>query len=174
MSIDPAALKIIRFPDPRLRARASTVDPADRALPGIIDRLFDLMRDAQGIGLAAPQVGLPMRIFVTHVPDEDPVDRVFINPQLTLDPGGVDAEEEGCLSLPEIRVTVRRALRVRMHALDRSGQLFEREQDGFLARVWQHEYDHLEGKLIIDRMSVMDRLATRRALQDLEADYEAV
>jgi peptide deformylase len=111
-------------------------------------------------------VGESLRIFVTCALYGEP-ERVFINPRLELS-GAITGGDEGCLSLPEIRAEIMRPPQARITALDLEGNEFTMERDGIWARVWQHEYDHLEGTLIIDRMRPLDRLANRRAIRDLE------
>jgi len=142
--------------------------------------MIELMHEAEGVGLAAPQVSLPWRMFVTagfaEVDDEDGEvdpqrhpDRVFINPSLELKPGPLQAMEEGCLSLPDIRCEIRRPGGATITAQNLDGETISMASEGFISRVWQHDFDHLEGVLIIDRMTPIDRIATRRTLKDLEA-----
>lgn len=167
-------MSIVRYPDPVLRKRAEPVDPADPALADIAARMLELMHDAEGVGLAAPQVGLPWRMFVTNGRDADPEDRVFLNPTLEFPPDEpVESAEEGCLSLPGIHVDRTRPVRARISAFLPGGEPITLEGEGMLARIWQHEFDHLEGILIIDRMNPMERLATRRALRDLRDEWDA-
>jgi peptide deformylase len=168
MHVDPADIRIVLYPDPVLKERARPVEEIDDTVRAVAARMIELMHEAPGVGLAAPQVGLPWRMFVTHAGEADPVDRVFVNPELTLG-GELVSAEEGCLSLPEINVQVRRPDAAEITATDADGQTVHMRGEGFLARVWQHEFDHLNGVLIVDRMSPMDRLATRRALKDLRA-----
>jgi peptide deformylase len=170
MEIDPTRLTIVHYPDPVLRRRAAPLEHVDETVRAVAARMIELMHEAEGVGLAGPQVGLSWRLFVArdNVPDA-PVD-VFVNPVLDLERGPMVAAEEGCLSLPDIRGEIRRAPGATIRALDLAGRSFEQHAEGFLARVWQHEYDHIEGVLIIDRMSPLDRLATRRALKALEAE----
>lgn len=173
MSLDPARLRIVRWPDPVLKARTALVDPADPEVAAVARRMIELMHDADGVGLAAPQVGLSWRLFVTNGRAVDPEDRVFINPTLRLDPdSGEERDEEGCLSLPGVHVKRDRAVAASIEAIGLDGTPFRLEGEGMLARIWQHEHDHLEGILIVDRMSPMDRLATRRALRDLRDAWE--
>src|SRR5205085_1951836 len=129
-----------------------------------------LMREAEGIGLAAPQVGIPWRLFVAHVPPgesrtpesdpptatTDPV--VYVNPVLSAPAGPLDPFEEGCLSLPEVTGEVLRPAQITINATDLEGRPFTRSGAGLLARCWQHETDHLDGILIIDRMTQLSRL----------------
>ena len=166
--------KIVLYPDPVLARRAAPVEVFDEQLQALVERMIELMRDAQGAGLAAPQVGVSRRLFVIEGdagPVETPQPMVFVNPEIELG-GDLVPFEEGCLSIPDVRVTVRRPQAVRIKAVDVHGEPFELEDDDFLARVWQHEYDHLEGVLITDRMSPRDRLANRRTLKEMRLDFE--
>lgn len=169
MSVDPALLRIIHYPDPVLRRPAEPVERIDETVRAVAERMIELMHEAEGVGLAAPQVGLSWRLFVARGEDQDDPTEVFVNPALELHRGALVAREEGCLSLPGITAEVRRPDTVTLSAVDLDGRPVQREQSGFLARVWQHEFDHLEGVLIIDRMSRMDRIATRKALKELGA-----
>ena len=169
MSVDPASLRIVTYPDPALREKSAAVDPDDPNVHEVARRMLELMHEADGVGLAAEQVGLPWRLFVTNGRDADPQDRVFINPELALARGEVMTEEEGCLSLPGINVQVRRAPSAEITAIDTDGRPTSMSAEGILARIWQHEYDHLHGVLIIDKMNPMDRLATRKTLKELRA-----
>lgn len=164
-------LKIILWPDPRLKKNSRPIATFDQNLSALAARMFDLMRANKGVGLAAPQVGLNIRLFVMNATGEPGQDRVYINPELS-DADGEEEGEEGCLSLPEIRIQVLRTRTLRMNALDLEGKPFEELQSGFPARVWQHEVDHLNGTLLVDRMSPVTRMANRRLLKDLEERYE--
>jgi len=172
MRIDPAQLRILHFPAPVLRERAAPIEKIDHAIKDLAQRMIELMDEVDGLGLAAPQVGVPVRMFVAQVKaDEEPV-RVYINPVLSEFIEEIEAREEGCLSLPGINVTVRRPIGATITATDLDGKQFTLTSSGLLARVWQHEFDHLDGVLIIDKMGPMDRLATRRALKELQAAGE--
>lgn len=131
--------------------------------------MLELMHEADGVGLAAPQVGLSWRLFVTNAREHDPVDRVFINPELTLGKGELEVMEEGCLSLPGIYGDVRRPPAAAISAIGLDGERFTLELEGFVSRVCQHEFDHLMGVLIIDKMSQLSRLSIRKQLKELEA-----
>jgi peptide deformylase len=167
MSIDPANLRIVEYPDPVLRAKAEPVERIDETLRRVAARMIELMHEVDGLGLAAPQVGLCLRMFVTAARAGDDADRVFINPRLRVVNRQVSVHEEGCLSLPGIRAEIRRPRGIEITATDLDGNDFTLSSEEFLARVWQHEFDHIEGVLIIDRMSPIDRLATRKALKEL-------
>ncbi len=167
MSIVPADLRILHYPAPELRRRAEPVE-IDDTVRTVAARMLELVHEAEGLGLAAPQVGLSWRLFVTRGKGEGEHDRVYINPRLSRLGGELALHEEGCLSLPDITAEIRRPATATIAAEDLEGQAFELHNDGGLARVWQHEYDHLEGVLIIDRMLPMDRIANRKPLKALE------
>jgi peptide deformylase len=163
-------LKIINYPDPRLKKRSVEVTAFDDRLRALAARMFELMRAEKGVGLAAPQVGENIRLFVMNATGEPGDDRVYVNPILS-DPDGEEEAEEGCLSLPEIRADILRSKSMRIDAQDLEGKPFQEVRDGFVARVWQHETDHLNGTLILDRMGPVAKMAARRFLKDLEEEY---
>jgi peptide deformylase len=178
--VDPAHLGVIHYPDPVLRRKAAPVAEVTDEVRAVARRMVELMREAEGIGLAAPQVGLPWRMFVTSVPENEersvaddppsarPEPTVYINPVLLEPEGRPEPMSEGCLSLPDIRGEVLRPPIISIKALDLEGRSFTLRGSGLLARCWQHEVDHLDGVLIIDRMSGMSRLKNRAAIRDLE------
>ena len=170
MAIDVAGLKILTYPAPPLRAGARPIETIDQTVKDVAARMLELTREAEGVGLAAPQVGLSWRMFVTSSADRK-VDRVYINPQLATS-GELVVREEGCLSLPGVNVEIRRPASVAITALDPDGRTFVLEDDDLMARIWQHECDHLDGVLIIDRMTPMDRIATRKVLKELEGEQK--
>jgi len=170
MSIEVSKLHIIRYPDPALKKNAEPIDSIDDTVRAVANRMIELMYEAEGVGLAAPQVGLSWRLFVMAGNEEaDRPDMVFINPKLTVTSHELAVREEGCLSIPGVSVEVRRPSGVEIAAQNMEGESFTMRDDDYLARVWQHETDHLNGVLIIDRMSPMDRLATRKTLKELRA-----
>jgi peptide deformylase len=164
---DPAALQLVVYPDPRLKAVAKDVQQFDDWLVAVVERMKDLMVAEKGVGLAAPQVGLSLRIFVAAATGKREDARAYVNPVLT-DEHGQEDGEEGCLSLPDIRITVPRFKSLRVEAMDEHGKPFSVSLEDFPARVVQHENDHLDGILLVDRMSPMARLANRRKIRDLE------
>lgn len=183
MAVEPANLHIVFYPDPVLRRRATVVpDPAAPETRRVAERMTELMFEAEGIGLAAPQVGLPWRMFVVHVPpgearspESDPLTataapQVFIDPVLSNAEGAPEVYEEGCLSLPDITGDVLRPPTVTVTATDLEGRRLTRRAAGLLARCLQHEYDHIEGVLILDRMTQMSRLKNRSAVKRLERE----
>ena len=162
---------IVLYPDPVLRRQALGVPQVDTEVRQVATDMLRLMHEAPGVGLAAPQIGLPWRLFVAN-PTGDPADdRVYINPVLSKPVGPQQPYEEGCLSLPDIRVEVIRPFGITINALDINGQPFEEAADGLLARIWQHEFDHLNGRLIIDKMSRLDRVMNTKKIKGLELDY---
>ena len=168
--LDIPALRIIHYPDPRLQTPAQPVETADDSLAPLTERMFELMAAARGVGLAAPQVGLSLRLFVA-CPTGDPADRrAYVNPNLLSQEDPVQ-EEEGCLSVPGITSRIRRFRRATLEATDLAGRRFQQTGEGLLARVFQHETDHLDGRLIVDRMGSLARLAHRRALKDLRNEF---
>ncbi len=166
-----ASLRIIHYPDPRLKKRCREVEAFDRKLAGIAARMLELMREDRGVGLAAPQVGLNIRLFVCNVTGEPKDDCVFVNPRLT-DLEGDEVGEEGCLSIPEVTVNKHRAKACRLTASDLKGRPIEAVGVDLAARCWQHECDHLDGRLIIDNMSEADKIANRKQLRKLEAEFK--
>ncbi|MGA9716826.1 MAG: peptide deformylase [Acidobacteriaceae bacterium] len=155
---------IVKFPDPILQRASAPVTEFNDELRTLVADMFESMYAAQGIGLAAPQIGIPKRITVIDLSNKkEPKDKiVLINPEITLQEGK-QLEEEGCLSLPEIREKVRRSARVVVKAQDEYGKWKEYEGTELLARAFQHEIDHLNGVLFIFRISALKRdLALRR------------
>ena len=165
-------LKIIFYPDPRLRRLAEPVTKFDQDLVDLTSRMFHLMREEQGVGLAAPQVGVNLRLFVMNFDGKPESDRVVVNPHL-LDAEGNELDEEGCLSLPKIRANIDRAAKLTLRAQDVTGQPFQETGEDFVARVWQHETDHLNGIMLIDRMGFTAKMSIKKKLKDLEIDYAA-
>ncbi|MFM7050736.1 MAG: peptide deformylase [Planctomycetota bacterium] len=162
----PLGRSIVVHPHPVLRKKAKAVERIDDAVREVVADMRRVMAELDGAGLAAPQIGESLRIFIVGARDGSP-ERVFINPVIEVS-GPVEPHSEGCLSLPEIYGDVQRPPKARITAMDLDGTRFTLESDAFEARVWQHEFDHLEGVLIIDRMMPRCRLRNRRALRDLE------
>lgn len=155
---------IVKYPDPILQRPAEPITQFNQELRTLVADMFESMYAAQGIGLAAPQIGISKRLTVIDVSNQArPEDKlVLINPELILHEGK-QVEEEGCLSLPEIREKVRRSARVIVRAQNAEGTWFELEGTELLARAFQHEIDHLDGILFIFRISALKRdLALRR------------
>ena len=166
LKLDLQKIAILHYPDPHLRAKCAPVREFDADLAELAKRMIALMRGDAGVGLAAPQVGVPIRLFVMNLPGEEANSRVFVNPVISHKQGKAEAEE-GCLSLPSINVQVTRAAQCRITAQDLEGNPIELEAKDLQCRIWQHETDHLDGVLIIDRMGPSDRIATRNTLKAL-------
>ncbi len=162
---EAAFAHIVTLGDPVLRSRARRVEHFDDALRAEIGRMGALMHDAVGVGLAAPQVGVPHRLLVYRVQPESPV-RALVNAEVEWTSDATDVMEEGCLSLPGVHVEVERPVHVRVRGQDEHGEDLLVEASGFEARVIQHEVDHLDGVLILDRTTKDQRKAAMRALRD--------
>src|SRR3984957_16229632 len=165
---DAALRRVRKFGDPVLRARALPVDRFDELLASEVERMGELMHDALGVGLAATQLGVLHRVLVYRAYAEDPLTAV-VNPVLEWQSEELEAAEEGCLSLPGVHVEVERPARVRVSARDAKGQPIEVEAEGLTARVIQHEIDHLDGVLILDRIS---REARKQAMREMREAQE--
>ena len=182
MAIDPTTLQLQIYPAKVLRKKAAKIPEVTQNIRDIAEAMIEMMYDEEGIGLAAPQVGLAIRLFVVDVPAKekrsakaDPPDatdgpQVYINPVFSNPTGPVEPYEEGCLSLPDIRGDVLRPPTITITALDINGKQFSQTATGLLARCWQHECDHLDGVLIIDKMTQMSRVKNKAAIRDLERE----
>ncbi len=167
MPEDVETLYILHYPAPVLRCRAEPIDKINQQVKAVAARMMMLMQEAEGLGLAAPQIGLSWRMFIARDDPEGGPARVYINPTLeNLSPTLV-SREEGCLSLPGINADILRSQSATIRARDLDGNEFVLSSDELLARVWQHEFDHIQGILITDRMSKIDRLANRKPLKEL-------
>jgi peptide deformylase len=156
-----ALLPILHFPDPRLRNRAEPVGEVDDRVRTLIDDMLETMYAAPGIGLAAIQVNVPLRVITIDVSEHRDEPLALVNPEI-LDQRGNLSSEEGCLSVPGVFEDVERAEWIRARALGRDGQPFELEAEGLLAVCVQHEIDHLEGRLFVDYLSQLKRQRIRR------------
>jgi peptide deformylase len=162
------ALRFVRkLGDPVLRAKALPVERFDEALQREVERMGELMHDALGVGLAATQLGVLHRVLVYRAYPEDPL-TALVNPVIEWRSEELELAEEGCLSLPGVHVEVERAARVRVRAQDSHGDALEVEADGLTARVIQHEVDHLDGVLILDRISREARKEAMRAMREAQ------
>ena len=165
-----AAMSFIRrFGDPVLKSRATPVDRFDDSLRSQVSRMGAIMNDALGVGLAAPQVGVSQRLLVYRVGQEAPL-IALVNPEIEWSSEDEEAAEEGCLSIPGIGVDVDRPVHVRVQALDEFGERRMVEASGLEARVIQHEMDHLDGVLILDRTTREQRKEAIRTLRDRERE----
>jgi len=163
-------LRILAYPDPHLREAARAVERIDARLRRVIGEMFPTMYEARGVGLAATQVGVPLRLFVVNVTGEPEGEMVIINPELSVQEGERIAEE-GCLSVPGVTASIRRPARVIVCGYDVHGEEVEYECEDFFARAICHELDHLDGQLILDRMGQTAKLTQRSRLKELEEAY---
>ncbi|MEM7282831.1 MAG: peptide deformylase [Pseudomonadota bacterium] len=156
-------LKILEYPDPRLRTKASLVETVDDELRQLAQDMLETMYAAPGIGLAATQVDIHIRMLVADVSEDRSQPHVLINPEI-VEMDGIKAHEEGCLSVPGIYEKVERPDRIRVRYLNLEGDTVEMDADGLLAVCIQHEMDHLEGKLFVDYLSELKRQRVRKKL----------
>jgi len=164
-------LDIVTYPDKFLKNPTQAVDNIDGKLQGLIEDMGSTMYQAPGIGLAAIQVGIDKSLLVYDIApkEEGRMLNVLINPKIIAKEGEILSEEEGCLSVPDLRADVKRAARVLVEAVDRDGNPLRVEAEGLLAIVLQHEIDHLNGTLIVDHISTLKRqMYTRRILKKLK------
>jgi peptide deformylase len=169
-----AIREIKKFPDPVLRKKTTPVGNIDNDLCRLIDDMVETMHAAPGVGLAANQVGVPLQVAVIDIGSHEEEGKkhplvVLINPELVAQEGAI-VSEEGCLSVPDFTENVKRAARVKVRAKDRTGKAFELEADGLMAKALQHEIDHLNGVLFIDRLSPIKKSIFRRKLKKALAD----
>ncbi len=167
-----AAIELVVHPHPVLRYKSKPIARVDKELKDIVQEMFHIMYTLRGVGLAANQVAIPVRVFVcnsTGVQEEGP-EMVFINPVITKQKG-IQEAEEGCLSLPGVNSIVKRSKSLWINAYDLSGKEINMEVSGFLARIVQHETDHLDGVLFVDRLSPESTRALEPAMDTLVEDY---
>lgn len=168
-------MQLVYYPDPFLRRKAEPLTHIDDEVRRKVDEMFEIMYAEGGVGLAAPQVGWGVRLFVLNVtgePDPDE-ERVYVNPKVfPVDEDMESVAEEGCLSIPGACGKVTRNERVAVRALDLNGNELEEHAEDLHARVIQHEFDHLDGILFISRLSVTDRLLVGKTLKKLEKEYK--
>lgn len=159
-----ALLPILEYPDPRLRMRAKPVTKVSPEIEALVANMLETMYAAPGIGLAATQVDVQLRVIVVDVSEAGNNPYCLINPEILTAEGKINSEE-GCLSVPEVYEFVDRAERIRVRALDRSGEMREIEAEGMLAVCIQHEMDHLEGKLFVDYLSQLKRQRLKKRFE---------
>ncbi len=167
-------LSIIQYPHPTLRVRSKPIRRVDQELRDIAAAMLDLMYEAEGVGLAANQVDLPLRLFVANPAGQrgEGEELILLNPELQL-PKGNETSQEGCLSLPGVYGQVKRPKSIRLSAYDLQGNPIERVVEGFLARVVQHENDHLDGVLFFDRMTEEAKRELDDSLDELETVFRS-
>ena len=167
-------MRIIHYPHPTLFRVAKPLRKIDAELKSMIRKMFELMYEHNGIGLAAPQVDLPYRLFVVNETGDSRQperEQVFINPVLSKPKGSAEAEE-GCLSLPKLYAQVRRPAQIHVTAYDAAGQAISRSLDGLPARIVQHENDHLDGVMFVDRLSPTALVGVKDRLEDFRSEFQ--
>ena len=167
-------MEIVTYPHPTLRHKSKPIKRVDPELHAIVREMFELMYAANGVGLAANQVDLPIRLFVANL-EADPEkgeEMVFINPIIS-NPKGSEEGEEGCLSLPSLYANVVRPKKVRVNAYNLRGEELRADVDGLLSRVVQHETDHLDGVLFVDRLSETAKIEVQDDLDVFETDFNS-
>jgi peptide deformylase len=170
---DAALAHVRKLGDPVLRATALPVERFDADLQAEIERMGVLMHDALGVGLAATQLGVLHRVLVFRAYPEDPL-TALVNPEMTWMSEELETAEEGCLSLPSVHVEVERSARVHVQARDANGEEIELDAEGLEARIIQHEIDHLNGVLILDRISRQARKEAMRTMREAQSTPSAV
>ena len=163
--------RLTRYPVQVLAQPAKPIDRIDDNVRQLADKMIDIMLESGGIGLAGPQAGVGLSIFVVSVDGTRENAKVYINPQISVS-GGQVAREEGCLSLPAVVGNIKRYKNCTVTATDLDGNEFTEEAEGLTARAFQHEYDHLEGVLITSRMSIAAKIAARKRLKELDEDFK--
>ena len=169
-------LPIVAYGHPTLRKIAGDIEPGHPGLDELIDNMFETMYQSEGVGLAAPQVNQSIRLFIIDAspyeqdhPEFKGFKKIFINPHIIEESGEEWAFNEGCLSVPEIREDVMRKPRIRIQYQDRDFNLYDEIYEGIPARIIQHEYDHLEATLFVDRISPLRKILLKRKLNDISA-----
>ena len=168
--LDVGKCCITRFPSPVLAQKAQPVEKIDGDIRTLADKMMDIMVQQKGVGLAGPQAGVPLRIFVASPDGTKKNAKVYINPVITPS-GKLEAAEEGCLSLPGIYGKIRSYSKCSIKAQDLDGKEFSEEAEGLLARIFQHECDHLDGTLVADKLSTVAKIAARKKLKQLRENY---
>jgi peptide deformylase len=166
-------MKIVHYPHPALRHPAKPVSAITKQLNIQIGEMMEAMYEARGLGLAAPQVALPYQLLVMNIsgdPNKKELEEVYFNPVIVERKGSIE-EEEGCLSFPGLYQKIRRARTVKIQAYNAQGQLIEKVVHDLEARAWQHEIDHLNGVLFIDKMGVLAKLSARGSIKQFEREF---
>ncbi len=169
--IDFEKCGITHYPAEVLGRRAEPVEKIDGEIRRLVDRMVDIMLEKKGVGLAAPQAGVPLRLFIISLDGSRENVKVFINPTVT-PTGELGAIDEGCLSVPGIYTKIQRYKKCEVTATDLDGNEFTDQAEGLYARALQHEYDHIEGVTIVNRMPQVARIAHRKQLKKLEDQHE--
>jgi peptide deformylase len=169
--IDIEKCCITHYPEPVLAKKTEPIEEITSDIRQLAEKMIDIMIETKGVGLAGPQAGVSLRIFVASPDGSRENAKVYINPAIN-PTGDVEAIEEGCLSLPGIYGKIRRHNKCTITATGLDGKKFVEEAGGLLARIFQHEFDHLEGTLVADRMGTVAKIAARKQLKVLQKKYE--
>ena len=169
--VDYTKCQLTQFPAPVLDRRAEPIAEINDDIRKLADRMIDLMVETEGVGFAGPQAGVNLRIFVVSLDSSRENAKVYINPEIEVS-GPLVAHEEGCLSLPGIYAPIQRSAHCKVTATDLDGNRFTEESNDLLAQAFQHEYDHLEGTMIKDRMSRTAKIGARSKLKELLDAFE--
>ncbi len=172
-TIDPDKCKITHYPDKVLAGKARPVEQINDNIRKIVEKMTDLMIKHGGVGFAAPQAGIPLRLFIISLDGTRENVRVYINPTVTTQ-GSLDINEEGCLSIPQVYTKIKRYTQATVTATDLDGREFTEQAEGLYARALQHEFDHIEGVTIADRMGSAARIVHRRQLKKLVENHEKI
>jgi peptide deformylase len=162
---------LTKYPTPVLIEPAKPVETIDDSIRQLAEMMIDIMVETQGVGLAGPQAGVNLRIFVASIDGTKENAKVYINPAIKVE-GALVTNEEGCLSLPGLSGKIKRYATCTVTAKDLNGNEFTETGDGLQARIYQHEYDHLEGRMIKDRLGTAAKIRVKRRLRQLEEEYE--
>ncbi|MDD5011924.1 MAG: peptide deformylase [Phycisphaerae bacterium] len=169
--VDVEKCKMTRWPTPVLTRKAEPIEEIDDNIRALAKKMIDIMVEHKGVGLAGPQAGVGLRIFVASPDGTKENAKVYINPVITPS-GNLVGNEEGCLSLPGIWGTIKRYSKCSVTALGLDGKEFTEQGEGLLVRIFQHECDHLDGTVVADKLSTVAKIASRRKLRQLREDYE--
>lgn len=167
------SMKIVHYPHPALRFKARPLTTIDKDFHLKVGRMFELMYDARGLGLAANQVAVPHQFLVMNItgdPEQKDKEEVFINPTIVERKGTID-DTEGCLSFPGLYQRVKRAKSVKVQAFNLKGEAVEIVATGLASRAWQHEIDHLNGVLFVDKMGLVARISAKTSVGEMEAEF---
>jgi len=174
--VDVQKCRITHYPAEVLAGRARLVEEIDDNIRQLVQKMTDIMLENKGVGLAAPQAGVPLRLFIISIGGTRENVKVYINPTVTPIPveagTSLNSIEEGCLSVPGVHTKIRRYKKCTVTATDLDGNEFTEEAEGLYARALQHEFDHIEGTTIVNRMGQVAKIAHRRQLKKLEEEHE--
>jgi peptide deformylase len=167
-------MQIVKYPHPALRHKAEPITALSKEIELLAGGMLELMYKHEGLGLAAPQVAAPVRLLVMNFaadPEQKQHEYVAINPVIVETSKAILDDREGCLSFPDLYAKVRRYKKVKVQAYNLKGELYEMTCEDLPARVWQHEIDHLDGTLFIDKMGLVGRMNSKKALKEFEEQY---